>query len=307
MGTVPEADPVKSANPRIVWLLLVANLSIPAFVFFQRNDNNLSDSATIWVGWISSAFITAVFLMGTHFRLPAASRKISKSLVLTAVALVVVSGLITTISISATPSDNYLQVALSDVPLDRIHPERKRLMVELIRRDKAASDENSRRATSAKPISPALYSVDSFASKVAMESTSSQLKQAYDGDQAYIAAKRQALQDFHEEMLKVDPEYLRSFEASLQKKNALEDALEATETKWVTSTVDLYNYAIAHSDQISMSKDGHLVIADADVRQYILQQIDACRTLQDAMSNQREKAVSDQHALQDAAGIKHSD
>jgi hypothetical protein len=140
-----------------------------------------------------------------------------------------------------------------------------------------------------------------------MESTSSQFKQASDIDSDYVAAKSNALKDFHGEMLKVDPAYLRDFEATLQKKNAVEDALEVTNAKWVSTTLDLYKYAIEHSDQISMSKDGHLTIDDQKVRQNFLKQLDACRSLQDAVSNQREKAVDDQHARQDAEGVQRTD
>jgi hypothetical protein len=297
----------RTINRRITWLLLIANLSVPAWVLLQRNDTNLSDTATTWVGWISAAFVTALVLASTYLRRPADSRKLPRRMVWTSIGFVILSGIITTISISSNPSDSYLQVALSDSPLSKIHPERKRIVVELIRRDKAASDENSRFARSMRPISPALYSVDSLASKTAMESTIAQFKQASDNDTAYVAAKSNALKNFHDQMAKVDPVYLQAFEADLQKKNAVEDALEATETKWVTSTLNLYNYAIAHADQISMNKTGHLVIADEGVRQSILQQLDACRTLQNAASGQREKAVDDQHARQDAEGIKHTD
>jgi hypothetical protein len=302
---MPEMIEAKTIYRRITWLLVLANLSVPAWVVLQRNDTHLSDTATIWVGWISAAFVTTVFLISTYLRLPAASRKLPRSTVLISISLVIVSGLITTITISATPSDNYLQVALSDVPLNKVHPERKRLLVELIRRDKAASDENGRLAKSAKPISPALYSVASFASKQVMDSTTAQLKQAYAGDLAYTTAKRQALQDFHDRMLNVDPVYLSSFEAKLHASNTSEDALETTETKWVASTLDLYNYAAAHADQISMTSDGHLVIADGSIRQSLLQQINACTTLQQTMLNQRQKAVSDQQTIQQAMGIKH--
>src|ERR1700691_210628 len=112
-------------------------------------------------------------------------RQIPRTLVGTSLALVVLSGLITTISIVASPSDSYLALALSDIPLNKIKPDRKRLVVELMRQDKAGSDQNSRIAPSMKLIIPALCAVDSFASRAAIESTSSKLKQAYDIDQAY--------------------------------------------------------------------------------------------------------------------------
>ena len=302
-----EVGETKTVFRRIAWLLIVINLSVPAFVFFQRNGNNLSDTANIWVGWISATVVTAMLLFGTYLRQPMDRRQIPRSMVLTSLALVVLSGLITTISIAASPSDNYLAVALSDTPLNKIKPDRKRLVVELIRENKAASDENSRIAKSMKPISPALYSVDSFASKAAMESTSSQLKQAYDIDQAYAAAKHQARQDFHDKMQRVDPDHLRGFESRMQEEDSLEASIEAEEAKWVASALSLYDYAAIHASNISVNKGGHLAIASEELKQSLLQQIDASTALQQAMMNDRAKAVKNQHTLQDAMGWKHSD
>jgi hypothetical protein len=293
--------------PRIAWLLIVVNLSVPAFVLFQRNGNNLSDAANIWVGWISATFVTAMLVVGTYLRLPVGRRQIPRTLVGTSLALVVLSGLITTISIVASPSDSYLAVALSDIPLNKIKPDRKRLVVELIRQGKAASDENSRLARSMKPITPALYSVDSFASKAAIESTSSQLKQAYDIDQSYAAAKHQARQAFHDKMQIVDPDYLRDFESSMQEEDTLEASIGAEEAKWVASTLSLYDYAAAHAGNFSVNNGGHIAIASKEFEQNLLQQIDTSKALERTMMNDRAKAVKNQHALQDALGLKQSD
>lgn len=302
-----EVRETKTAYRRIAWLLIVVNLSVPVFVFFQRNGNNLSDNVNIWGGWISATLVTAMLVVGTYLRLPVDRRQIPRSMVLTSIALVVLSGLITTISIAATPSDNYLAVALSDAPLNEITPDRKRLVVELIRQNKAASDENSRIAKSMKPISPALYSGGSFASKAAMESTSSQLKQAYDIDQAYAAAKHQARQDFHNKMQRVDPNYLRGFESRMQPDDALEATIEAEEAKWVASAMSLYDFAATHASDITVDSGGHLVIANEELKQRLLQQINASTVLKQTMMNDRARAVKNQHTLQDAIGMKHSD
>lgn len=297
---MPEVGEAKAVYRRSAWLLVVVNVSVPALVFYQRSGNNLTDAANIWVGWISAAVVTAALVGGTYFRLPADRRQIPRSMVLTSLALVLLSGLITTISITASPNDNYLAVALSDTPLNKIKPDRKRLVVKLIREEKAASDENSRIAKSMKPISPALYSVDSFASKAAMESISSQLKHAYDIDKAYSAAKHAARQDFHDKMERVDPQYLRDFDAKMQADDSGEASIEAEEAKWIESALSLYDYASAHASNISVDSGGHLSIANEEVKQSLLKQIDASVALQQAMINDRTKAVKNQHALQDA-------
>ena len=304
---MPEVEKTKAACRRITLLLLVVNLAIPAFVLVQRGGNHLTDAANIWVGWISATMLTVMLILGTYLRLPVDHRQIPRSMVLTSVALAVLSGLITTISIASSPSDNYLAVALSNIPLNKIKPDRKRVIVELVRQNKAASDENSRIAKTMNPISPALYSVDSFANKTAMESTSSQLKQAYDIDKAYVVAKHEARQAFHDQMQKIDPDYLRGFDSGMQEDDSLEASIEVEESQWVASALNLYDYAAAHASDISLNKDGHLAIASEELKQNLLQQINASTALRQTMMNDRAKAVKTQHSLQDAIGMKHSD
>jgi hypothetical protein len=304
---MPEAGDAKAIYRRISWILVLVNISVPAFVFFQRNVNGLSDAQNIWVGWISATVSTAVLVVATYLRLPVDRRQIPSRMVLTSLALVVMSGLITTISIAATPSDNYLAVALSDTPLDNIKPDRKRLMVELIRQEKAASDENSRIAKSMKPISPALYSVESFSNKAAMESTSLQLKQAYNLDQAYAAAKLQARRAFHDKMQKVDPDFLRSIESKMQEGDSTEASIQLDEANWVSSALTLYDYASVHASNISVSSSGHLTITNEELKRSFSQRVEASKAMQQTMINDRTKALNNQHTLQDKMGMKHSE
>ena len=140
-----------------------------------------------------------------------------------------------------------------------------------------------------------------------MESTSSQLKQAYDIDQAYAAAKHQARQDFHDKMQRVDPDYLLRFESRMQNDDALEALVETEEAKWVTSALSLYDFAATHASGITVDNGGHLVIANEELKQSLLQQINASTALKQTMMNDRAKAVKDQHTLQDAVGMKHTD
>jgi hypothetical protein len=71
--------------------------------------------------------------------------------------------------------------------------------------------------------------------------------------------------------------------------------------------LSLYDYAAIHASNISVNKGGHLAIASEELKQSLLQQIDASTALQQAMMNDRAKAVKNQHTLQDAMGWKHSD
>ncbi len=62
-----------------------------------------------------------------------------------------------------------------------------------------------------------------------------------------------------------------------------------------------------HASDITVNSGGHLVIANEELKQTLLQQMNASTALQQAMMNDRAKAVKNQHTLQDAIGMKQSD
>jgi hypothetical protein len=290
--------PLSSGDRRTAFLLAVINFSIPAFVLLQRPSRDMSDGKFILVGWISAIFLNSVILFGLNRRIAQTGKRISSAVVSIAVIFAMLSGVITTAAVAMFPQPSYLQLAQSSTPLSQIEPEQKRLMVELIRHTAANSAENTRLATSMKPISPPLYSVSSFASKGTMESTSSQLKQAYDIDLAYNAARHQTMRDFHDKMLQVDPSYLHQFESSMHNEEEGEAAIASAEDKWIASAQDLYAYAEAHADKISVTDGGKLQIVDQDIRKSLEEQIEASEALQKEMLDDRQKIVDKHHDLQ---------
>src|SRR6185437_15880317 len=102
-----------------------------------------------------------------------------RTLVLT-VALMFAAGVSATVGVQAT-ADRYdlIKLTFADTPLSSIHPERKRLLVELLRRAAANSNQDTSAASSLKPIDPPLYSAASFASKPIMAATAASLQAAY--------------------------------------------------------------------------------------------------------------------------------
>jgi len=292
-----------SANRRTFLLLCLVNFSIPAWVLWQSHGRGISRGVSIWSGWISALLITPLFLLGVRNSLRKTGQRLPPKLLLAAGGLVVLSGLMTTIAVSATKEHNsYLDLAQSGIPLNQIKSERTRLVVELIRHRAAISAENSHIAASMKPIDPPLYSIDSFITKEAMQSTASQLKHAYDMDLDYSVRQQQTMQDFQSKMQRADPAFLKSFNDSMQDDKVAETAIAAAEQKWISSTLDLYDYAIAHSDIISV-RNGFLEIEDQNVRKSLLHQVDTCKALQQMMLDARQKAVGRQNKLQDAFGL----
>jgi len=88
---------------------------------------------------------------------------------------------------------------------------------------------------------------------------------------------------------------------------AVPASIEAEEAKWVASALSLYDFAAAHASDISLNDGGHLAIKDEELKQNLLQRINASTALEQTMMNDRAKAVNNQHSLQDAIGMKQTD
>jgi sugar (pentulose or hexulose) kinase len=90
-------------------------------------------------------------------------QRLMRKTVLLTLFLCIASGIASTVAVTLTTTQNsYLALAQSDKPLNEIHPERKRLVVEFIRQSAANSAENNRNAAALKPIDPPLYAVASL-------------------------------------------------------------------------------------------------------------------------------------------------
>jgi hypothetical protein len=292
-----------SSQRRDIYLLLLINLGIPAVILWQLHRGDTNRLVSIWSAWISVLMLNLLFVSAIRNRRHRTGQTLRPKFILFALALAISSGFTTTLAVSLTKEhNNYLQLAQSGIPLRQIEPEQKRLVVELIRRREANSVENNRLAASIKPISPPLYSINSFATKEAMESTSTQLKAAYDLDLDYAKQQEQALQDFRYKMSRTDPSYLQSFDSTWSNEEA---AIASDEKTWGASVLNLYAYSIAHSDVISVRNGSH-EITDQNVRKNLLQQIDASKALQQTMLSVRQNVGVRQNRLQESLGLNHS-
>ena len=93
--------------------------------------------------------------------------------------------------------------------------------MELIRELAASSKEYESAAAHFRPITPPLYSPESFGSTEAMDSAVRQLQQAFAIDAAYFDGLRRSEARFREEMERADPQYLLS---QLNSRNSEEGA-----------------------------------------------------------------------------------
>jgi hypothetical protein len=157
---------------------------------------------------------------------------------------------------SVRARNEYVDLAFSSVQLNQIHPERKALIVELIRRKAANSREYDAIQGQTKVLSPPLYSPESLSSSDMISKTMEQLERSADADFAYYAKQQGADKEFRTKMGEVDRQFLKDFDG-LNSEDVAEAAIMQLEQQWLSSTSALYDYAAEHQREIEL-RDGKL-------------------------------------------------
>ena len=230
-------------------------------------------------GLVSIVVLNAVIITAIHFRDKRNGNVVQRSFVIGAVGLALFSALLTAIGVYSTPERNdYLKLAFSNIPIDQIHPEQKALVVDLLRRSAVNSRQYESVASQMKPLSPPLYSAESFANDSVIRSVAEEYKQASAVDFAYREEQVRTMNEFRSKMMKVDPDYLKSFEAGQQERQTLETNAFQLQQECATATLALYDYAETHTKDI-LVKDGQLSFRNDGVRAEFSRQLEASRSL----------------------------
>jgi hypothetical protein len=169
------------------WILLVSNdVTVPAVVSWEHHAGEATSTIALLVGCFSLVVLNVVLIGAIWSRRKRLGESPSRGFVLGAVALAVLSGLLTSVGVFSFPERNdYVELALSNVPLNEIHPEQKALFVEFLRRRAANSKNYEQMAAQTKPFSPPLYSADSFASDTVIRAAIEHYTTAYAADSNY--------------------------------------------------------------------------------------------------------------------------
>ncbi len=166
----------------------------------------------------------------------------SPRLSLVCVSLGIFAVLATSAGLQLTPDPRDLRgLALSNTPLGEIHPEQKRLFVELVRRREQRIKDQQHYVQSIKPIRPALYSLESFASAVAIRSTSEAMQRVIGSNLTAVEQDLKDDQDFHDRIMHIEPRspYLKAIESW----SGTEKELYLLERQWLSSLTELYAFA----------------------------------------------------------------
>lgn len=258
-----------SNRHRLDWLVLSClNATIPALLVWKTRSGETTPTVAVLSGLLCLIVMNVMVLMAIRKRNARTGQLTSKWIVRGSFGLGLLAALAMSAGVFAVQQRNdYLDLALSDVPLPRIEPERKRLVVELIRRRAANSrDYDGLIAEVGKnPMSPGLHTPESFANKEVIESTITQLTKYAEIDFQYFQKQQAAMAEFRQKMATVDPAYLQAWDAKRQQHEEAELSANDLEHQWLASAASLYGYAASHSKDISL-RDGRLEFATDVIR-----------------------------------------
>jgi hypothetical protein len=276
------------------WLVVCIDVTVPAVIVWKYHFGEITRAVALISGLLSLAISNAVFLAAVHARNKRHGVITARSWFAGGIGLAVVSGVVTAGAVYLTPQHNeYADLAFSNIPLSQIHPTRKAILVELIRRQNELSLEYQKRASQMMPISPPLYSPESFATTSVMRRVTATLTQSNAEDLAYAGQVQQAMGRFRAEMGRADPAYLKSFEASDQKREDGQHKLTQLQEKWFHSVIALYAYASAESREITIRK-GQLRFANTNIESELSRQMAQSKALYDAWQAQFQELSHEQ-------------
>jgi hypothetical protein len=248
------------------WIVLgCINITIPVVTIWKMHAGDLNRATALLTCWICFPLFNAVFLFTTRSWSHRSEPLGTSGKIVLVVALALMAALGTTVYLNSYALKNrYYASAMSDAPLASIRPARRRIVVEMIRKRAASSKEYQAKAAHFRPITPPLYSPESFGGTETMNSTVGQLQHAFDIDASYFDDLKQSDAEFREEMEQADPQYLQSWLSSPNNEEEAADSVFAMERHWVQSVHDLYQYAASHHQSIIV-RGGSLTFSSSQV------------------------------------------
>jgi hypothetical protein len=251
------------------WLILVCiNCSVPVAILWKYHAGEVTSAVAVLSGAIVLTIGNIVALFGFERRSDRDGIQLKKGFVISATLLAIASFLAILLGVSLVKHRNeYADLAMSNTPLAQIRPERKRLIVELIRRTAAISrEENTVLAEAQKvPMNPQVYSPESFANKQTMEATLAQLTKYAEIDFKYFDEQKGAREDFRRKMADCDAEYLKEWNADRKAQEDSEASANRLEHDWFASVSALYLFAEQNAGEITV-KDEKTSISNPAVR-----------------------------------------
>lgn len=278
---------------RMEWFVLFCvNLPIPVLLIWKFRAGEITRMNAVISAVICVVFCNAAVLYGVQRGNQGRGRMSPKFILIAALfALAGFSATALTVSHIAHHR-SYLDLAMSDTPLDSIQPQQKRLVVELIRQTAANSRENDKLLAEAQkhPLDPQVYSTESFSSIDVMDRTVARLTELVAADAEYYGKQQKAKQHFREQMAIVDPEYLKSWDKGQAPRENFEAATEELQKEWLESVKALYGYSSQHYGELHI-KDGKVQFSNPATGVAFNDQMDRSKALHDKLLDAVQRGV----------------
>jgi hypothetical protein len=283
------------------WLMVIVTNLTAAFWLFWHARGEMSGETTLKTTPIVFVILNAVVLWGIRAKNRRLQLTTPTRLVVTAIILALLGSgcLWVALHRDLDFSREILNEAVSSTPISAIKPESRAILVQLLRTRLQNSREQTAAASRIKPITPALYSAESFENENVIQSVRSQVEAAASFDLSYADKQQAAMNEFRARMSKADPAYLESFEA--QRKEADDEFAKASsrEKQWLEATTALYDFAAANQNMMKL-KGNQLVFSDPrvktifeDEKQHSADLLNKMQAMQKQQAERQEKALSD--------------
>jgi hypothetical protein len=110
------------------------------------------------------------------------------------------------------------------------------------------------------------------------------------------------MSDFRRKMANVDPDFLKSWNLARADQESSEAATEAIEQRWVLDTIALYDYAVQHRNEFSITS-GALEFSSPILKKEFQSRENKCKELQREMQARREVLIAYQRKSQADLGL----
>ncbi len=283
------------------WLIVIGTNLTAAFWLFWHARREVNAETTLITTPIVFVILNAVVLRSILAKNRRLQLKTPPSLVVTAITLAMVACgcLWGVLHRDLDFSQAILDEAVSSKLISDIKPENRAILVQLLRTRLQNSREYTADASRFKPITPALYSAESFENDDVIQSVKSQVEAAASRDITYSNRQQEAMNAFRTKMSKADPAYLESFEA--QRKGVDDEYAKASSqiAEWLEATVGLYDFVAANHKTIKLN--GHeLVFSDRttkatfeDKKKHSTDLLDEIRATEKGQEERQSKALPD--------------
>lgn len=249
------------------WLLVViVNLGAAFWLFWQHARGEATAETTLITTPVVFVVLNLALLLSIRAKNRRTQLTTPTSLIVTAALLALAaSGSLWAVLREDLGGKELINEAVSSKPISAIKPERKAILVQLIRARLQNSHEEEAAASRMNPITARLYSAESYGNKTVIQSVLSQVDTGFSLDIAYAQKQQDAMNEFRRRMSKADSAYLEKFEAARRSEDDEDRRALAELRQWHEATIDLYKFAAASQNVIAV-KGGQVVISDHAVK-----------------------------------------